>query len=412
MVDAKNQESSGDEELLLGHLRRIESDRTGIYAVHLHLSELQPGNRQPHFIGIAKRVFEGLVGGNDALLFVMSNCDLILVCREVPIEEIDAVIAKTRSLFSEDPLTLAEDGSFDDRFTTWYDLSQETDLSAFMKESERLVKEDEEKREKLKEAAAEGVGEVMMGIPLDPKNLSQIEKKMRELQTSKLIKKQSAVVVYPNSKGEKLFQEHTISIFDLQEELAPNVNLYSSVWLFRYLTGILDAKILSALTNVVNDSLEEPISINLNISSLQSKEFQNFHRSVGSNAEKVIIELQMVEIFLDMGAYEYARDFLRGNGYRVLIDGLNPLSLQFFDPSHLKADFVKVSWGKEFKGEFGDVRMAEMRDMVKKVGRDKVILARIDAEDIVKWGLALGISRFQGHYMDVIVDAMLAKGII
>ena len=54
----------------------------------------------------------------------------------------------------------------------------------------------------------------------------------------------------------------------------------------------------------------------------------------------------------------------------------------------------------------------EMRDVVEHTGQDRVILARVDSEDAIKWGLNLGITRYQGHYIDTVVEAMVAKGII
>ena len=167
-----------------------------------------------------------------------------------------------------------------------------------------------------------------------------------------------------------------------------------------------------AIQNADFDAMEEAISLNLNIATLLAREFQQFSRVVGDNASKVVIEVQLINVFADLGAYFYTRDSLQERGYRVLIDGLNPLSLQFFEPGLLNADFVKIGWGREFLAEAQDTRMGEMRDVVEHTGSDRVILARVDSEDAVKWGLNLGITRYQGHYIDTVVEAMAAKGII
>ena len=113
-----------------------------------------------------------------------------------------------------------------------------------------------------------------------------------------------------------------------------------------------------------------------------------------------------------MSSFDFARDWLRDNGYRVLIDGLNPLSLQFFDPGMLGGDFVKISWNREsIRGE-NEERLDELREVVANADKTRVVLARVDSEEAVNWGLSLGIQRFQGHYVDKIVDAMNTKGII
>ena len=137
-----------------------------------------------------------------------------------------------------------------------------------------------------------------------------------------------------------------------------------------------------------------------------------FSRIVGDNASKVGIEVQLINVFADLGAYFYARDLLQGRGYRVLIDGLNPLCLQFFESGLLGADFVKIRWGRELLDEVQGNRMVEMRDVVEHTGKDRLILARVDSEDALKWGMKLGITSYQGHYIDTMVAAMYTKGLI
>ena len=199
---------------------------------------------------------------------------------------------------------------------------------------------------------------------------------------------------------------------DLQKRVAPNVNLFGSQWLFQFLTETVDRRLLSVLAARDLSNLADSISLNLNISTVLGREFQYFHQKVGEGTNKVIIELQMVDIFADMAAYKNARDLLQNNGYRVLIDGLSPLALQFFDPAMLEADLVKISWGQEFEAEGEEGRTDDMRTVVKSVGAENIILGRTDSEDAIVWALSLGINRFQGYYIDTVVEAMVVKGII
>ncbi len=113
-----------------------------------------------------------------------------------------------------------------------------------------------------------------------------------------------------------------------------------------------------------------------------------------------------------MDSYFSARDWLRDAGYRVLIDGLSPLSLQFIDPGLFDADFVKIGWSPEFMGDVPKYRMIEMHDIVEHTGFDRVILSRVESDAAVKWGLEIGIQRYQGRYADRIVEAMVLKGIV
>ena len=242
--------------------------------------------------------------------------------------------------------------------------------------------------------------------------MSAINRRLHATPIEDLIREQTAVQVSVGGKGKVLFVENYISMFDLQKRVAPDINLFPSTWLFQYLTETIDKRLLLAIQNADFDAMDNAISLNLNITTVMAREFQQFNAIVGDNASKVVIEIQLINVFADLGAYFYARDSLRERGYRVLIDGLNPLSLQFFEPGLLDADFVKIGWGREFLADVQDTRLGEMRDVVEHTGSDRVILSRVDSENAVKWGLSLGITRYQGHYIDTVVEAMIAKGII
>ena len=68
------------EYLLLSHLQRLERNRAGRRAVHIHLSNLRDHNRKAHHIKIAGNTFEGLVRHFDGQMFALNNGDLIFIC--------------------------------------------------------------------------------------------------------------------------------------------------------------------------------------------------------------------------------------------------------------------------------------------------------------------------------------------
>jgi hypothetical protein len=402
------QDATSEESLLLDHVQRIERNRQGSFAVHVHLSKLRSHLRQSHYIRVAARSFDALLNNHEATLYLLSNTDMVLMCRNVRIDEIDVPIYKVRALFSEDPITFGAEGSMENRFTAWFDLAQSGEYAAFLAQARDMAaRAQRQKRDKPGERAPG-----MAGRPLDPTNLSAINKLLQGTRIADLIRQQSAVEVYPGGKGDVLFREHYVSMPELQTRIAPEVNLFASPWLFQYLTETLDRRMLSVIGRRDFAKMKQAISVNLNITTILSPGFQNFHDQINGNSDKIVVEMQTIDVFADMGAFAFARDWLQEHGYRVLIDGLNPLSLQFFDPSVLAADFVKVSWSPDFLGGVPEDRMVEMREVVEDVGSSSVILARVDSEDAVKWALTLGIQRFQGHYIDRVVEAMVAKGII
>lgn len=402
-------ETTSEETQLLTRLRFIEDDRSGYYLVHVHLSSLRASNRKPHFINIAARTFDNLQNNFDVTLYKFDNADLILLCKDVPVDEIDPSMHKARQLFSEDPLTDAEDGSIDDRFSTWYDVTQPGDFASIVETVTRLAEEAAERKRKAAELLSPNA---LPGERMTPKDVADITLHLQTVEIEDIIQEQTAVVINPGGKGDVLFREQFVAMAALQKRVAPKVNLFGSNWLFQYLTETIDRRLLGVVARQNFEFLADPISLNLNISTVLGREFQHFHQKAVEHSDKVVIELQLIDVFADMGAFADARDMLQEYGYRVLIDGLNPLSLQFFDPALLEADMVKIAWGPEFKNDDTQSRVEDMLQVVKNVGKDNVILGRVDSEDAVMWALALGVRRFQGFYIDTIVDAMLQKGII
>jgi len=389
--------ASSKEVALLDRLKRIENHSEGYFAVHTHLSNLRQTNKQPHFIQIANRTFDTLIESNDATLFTLSNLDLVLICRNIAVDEVDVVIDKVRGLFSEDPLAIIDDSGFEDNFSTWYDLSSSEDFASFFSvaadlslEADRIAEETSRKQD----------ADKAKGDPLSPLNLSAINKNLLQMRIADLVDHQTCLLVRTGGGGEVVFRESFISMGQVRERIAPDVDMFVNPWLFQYLTESLDRRMLGILSENEYDEEFEPISLNLNISTVLSRDFQRFHRAVGEQTGNVIIELQVIDVFADSKNYGYARDSLQERGYRVLIDGLDPLSLQYFDPSMLRSDFLKISWSNALQGSESDARTTEIREIVNNVGRDSLILARVDTEKAVKWGLSLGISRFQGFFID------------
>ncbi len=392
-----------EESLLLTRLNRIESNAAGYFVVHLNLSKLRPNHKQGHFIEIAARTFDILVDNNDATLFSLTNKDLALICRNVDVDDVDGAVEKVRGLFSEDPLTELDENAFDDAFSTWYDLSNPEDFAAFFAVITDLAVE----AEQIQAAeTARADKEQQLGEPLGPSNLSEINKSLQGMRVADMIKRQACLQVKSGGGGDLVFFELFLSIADIKERVAPDVNLFASPWLFQYLTETLDRRVLAVLVEEDFSEITEPLSINLNISTVLSRDFQNFHRAVDGHMSKVIVEFQIIDIFADMRNYVYARDSLQQRGYRVVVDGLNPLSLQYFEPADLRSDFIKISWGPEFTGDEEESRLQEMREVIAKAGRDTMILGRVDSEKAVKWGLSLGISRFQGFFIDKLVQVI------
>jgi hypothetical protein len=143
------------------------------------------------------------------------------------------------------------------------------------------------------------------------------------------------------------------------------------------------------------------ISLNLRLATLLSPEFLKFDHEFRQQATTpVIIELQLIDIFAELGAYLFIREFVRDRGYLICIDGLHHLHLPLIDRKRLGADMVKVIWSPDLLDVANEQRREELRLAIKRAGVDRVILCRCDTTEAIRWGQSFGIRLFQGHYID------------
>jgi EAL domain-containing protein (putative c-di-GMP-specific phosphodiesterase class I) len=391
------------EYLLLDYLQRLGRNVEGRMAVHIHLSRLRPQNRQDHHIRIAAATFEGMVQNYEGQIFTLSNSDLFFICKDAAIEDIDAAIMKVRYLFSEDPLSQGDDEEDLARFCTWFNVaSQYEELLDLVKQMHR----ERERKQRLAVASDRGgaVDPRQRGSrkQLDPEQLGKLETFLTRADLSNLMRRQPICAMTPgNPNPQPVFRELYISISDLQQTVLPEFDIASNLWLFQHLTQTLDARMLSMLIRNDDSSIASSFSINLNVQTILSPPFLNFDSSLKAVARgTVVIELQKIDIFGDMGAYMFARDFMRERGYRICLDGLNHLTLQFIDRERLGLDLLKLVWSPDLADDLAGNRVTELKEHVDRCGRARIILCRCDSDEAVRFGQSLGITMYQGRYID------------
>ena len=242
-----------------------------------------------------------------------------------------------------------------------------------------------------------------LGKPLTPEMLGRVEAALERADLSNLVRRQSICRVDSHAGSEAVFSELFISIPDLRETLLPGVDLLSNRWLFRHLTNTLDRRMLAMLSRTDAITVSGEISINLNVSTLLSPEFTAFDHSISASRRgMMIIEVQEVDIFSDLNAYLFAREFVQEKGYRVCLDGLTHHTLSMIDRERLGADLVKILWHPELV-DGGEEMHEEIRAMVALSGESRVVLCRVEAREAVDFGHAVGIALFQGRYIESLI---------
>ena len=170
------------------------------------------------------------------------------------------------------------------------------------------------------------------GEPLTPEVLARVETALARADLSNLVRRQFICGITDKGAPEPLFSELFMSIKDLRETLVPGVNLTSNPWLFQHLTQTLDRRMLAMLGKTDSITMSGDISFNLNVSTLLSPEFLTFDDNLtAARRGAMVVELQKLDIFADLGAYLFAREFVQERGYRICIDGLTYETMPLID---------------------------------------------------------------------------------
>lgn len=387
---------SSQENLLIDYLHRLERHRTERRAVYIHLSGLNSQNRRDHHLRIVVSTFDGLVKMLQAQVFTLANSDLVVVYKAQAQDEVESSIVKLRFLFSDDPLIIDDAQGRKGTFCTWYDLEREYDMVVAL--AQKMLQEEKARRQAQQEKVSREtrVMDKPVGAPFTPDLLARVEAALGQADLANLMRRQAVCAVVGQAAPQPVFHELFISIADLRQTLMPSVNMNSSPWLFQQLTETLDRRVLSLLNKHDDRTLEGDISLNLNVSTILSPEFMVFDDNVKAGMRgTIVLELQKVDIFADLGAYLFARDFAHDRGYRICVDGLSYSMLPFVDRERLGADLIKLIWDPSLTEE-----KDKKTDALRRIGVTRIILARCDTPSAIEYGHSVGITLFQGRHIE------------
>ncbi len=409
------------EAALLDFVERLRKFTKGRRAVHLRLSRLRPYNRRAHHLRIASTSFDELVRDFDGALFRLFNNDLVVICNGAEVADIDRSVLHLRYLFSEDPF-LKNDEDGDARFCVWFDL--EEDYLDLLSLAQRMVsaqaRHAQRKTERSDKAPARKIaeekeekdekGEEAPHSPLDPPNLAALEQAIAQTDLSTFIRRQPICAVVRDRKPEPVYYEIYTSIEALRQIVMPGVDLRANQWLFQDFTKHLDRRMIAYLAQNDDATLQNAFSVNLNVSTLLSPEFLDFDEVLNSGTRGgIVIEVQLFDVYAELGNFLFARDFLHERGYRFCLDAMTHLSLPLIDREGLGFDLVKLLWSADLYDQLSGARGQGVREAALKIGSERLILNHCDTEQALEVGDSLGITLFQGRLLDEMLSHSLTR---
>lgn len=393
---AIERDPSQTERQLLDTIERAGRTPAGRTAVHLHLSRLLPGNRPPAHLRIAARLFAALETAHHIQIFPLSNGDIMVLGKDMPEDEVDRIVHRVRALFDRDPLAFMDfEDDEPDPFVTWYAL--EVDFEELRVAAERLLKDAERRRDAQRHAERPP-------RPMTPADLDVLQAKMADLDVRPMLRRQPCIR-FATKQAHIAFEEVFISMADVREALAIDYDMFADRWLFQDLSRMLDARALAGLPDTAAVGKPDRLSLNLNLESLDTSEFALLSQRL-REGQSLVVEVQVIDVFSNLPAFQKARDTLRGDGHAILIDGVHPAVLGALDLTLLDPDMIKIVWHSELAAPQHPRKSEEFADLVTDFGGDRVVLSRCDNETAVMWGLSKGITAFQGRFLDAVLGTV------
>lgn len=377
----------GLETKFLQTLNAIKARPQGYFGVHLRFSNLLEHYKSDYQLKISINIIQDLLKEATGNLTVAPDSDIFIICSNTSTQQLGKLIFQLRYLYMDDPLAYHSDGVENDEFSHIYVLAHEWQ-QFFPICREKLYAEAPKEPQK--------DGKIRT---LTPSRLASIETDLHKADISKALRKQPVCAGVPGKGFKAVFDEIYINIAALRQIIAPDTEFGTNRWLFRYLTQVLDSKLLDFLKSNQAEFLSRPASINLNIETILSEKFTEFDQALNKATKaSIVLEIQISDVFTDMNAFLTAKNMVHKHGYRICLDGMNYLSFQQVDRLSLGFDLAKMYWNADAEEN------PALKEAIKKCGQSRVILCRCDGQEAVEYGQSLGISLFQGRHVDSLLN--------
>ncbi len=403
---------------LIELLNLVQEQRQGWVAVSFAFSRLLEHYRSEYQIKIATNLMNDILGERDGAVYLCEDANIYIMVRHFPKPLLDKMIFQLRYLFMDDPLAYTMEGEENPEFASAFNI--ENEWQEFMDICKRRlvsrVRKTQAEQRRIPNATAEALESV--GIEQKPMpsmrsfnatNLAAIERDVRDVDLSATIRRQPVCAAVPETTMRTVFDEMYINIAHLRQSMGLQVDLNSNRWLFKYLTQILDVQMLDMIQRNPARYLANPVSLNLNIATLLSNRFAEFDAAIKPSSKvSVVIELQIADVFADMAGFLTAKETVQKLGYRVCLDGVTELSFPQIDRQRLGFDLIKLIWNADSEQDVDSESNRALVAAIKKCGSNRVILSRCDSKRAIDYGHAMGLTLFQGRFIDGIVNPKAA----
>ncbi len=389
------------EERLIEQLETLRRSAIGRTAIHVRLSALADGGNWAVERETAAETLLDWADEHGAHVYEFSSGDLVALCKGVRSEELRTITHRLDQLFVDAPRRDEESNEI--KLCVWYDLSAELNTLVTLCDNALIDRH----------ANTTSVAEQLEdrpsadARPVTPASMARLEIALGSSDIDRFIRQQSICRVPPGRPylPTPFAREVYIRIGNLEEVMLPDVNLQSDSWLFHHLTTLLDQRMLALYLREPDGLTRQPTSINLRLSTVLSPEFGRLVRLMSdSERRRLTVELEAVDIIADYEGFMFARSYLKDIGVTLCLDGTDELNLPDLVAVGLAPDAIKIRWNPnaDLRGladPSSDFAMA-----VTTFGPHRTVLCRCSDSRSIEFGHSLGLTRFQGRYLDKLLS--------
>ena len=354
---------------------RSLSARTGWFLLVLHLSRIAPPGPRAHHRRVAAAVLDDTAARNDGQLFGLCNGDMALLFR--PPDDGTGVSGLIARLFQADVPDL-------DALRTLWPLPAAADQARAYIHA-RLA--DSEPSPPMIEASASATASAAALL--------------QTASINELLIRHTAIHLRPSRNDRIVPLFHTVSVSAAAVEAriraaGPTVDAA----LLGHVVARFDQMMLHTLPDDVGAPDDKAgLHLRLTLGGVLSEAFAEFATSRAPGHRPVDVEVPFIEMVADPKGGLLARERLRLAGMRLVVSGLTDQILLASRPAVLEPHFMLLDWRPGISAEPG------LASAVDRCGRERLVLSQCADEAALTWGLALGIQRFQGRFVDMLLAA-------
>lgn len=377
---------------LADQLRRLDDATEQSYAVRLEVVRNTRLVGEPWPFSVVWQPLALVTEDEAATLYALGEADLVLLCNSVPVDRVDEAVTRVQRLLQS--ASTVGGGSTPAVKVSWFDLLRRDDFAALLSVAETG-------RRRIAQETLRPIGVADLPAILD---------RMDRFPIARMIRRQPVLHVTSSGKLSPLFQQLYVSIGEFQRAFAPGIDTTAHPDLFRHLSAAFDRKLLAYLLQKdASDLTRGPFCVNVDVSTAALPVFSRFEGAFAKR-DNIMLEVPFENVLDDIHSYQHVRQRSRDARMGLVLGGVTLACVANLDLAKLDVDLIKVPCDDAHPIGAAEESSDVLVRSLDRIGRERIILTGVESEERVRWALGIGISRFQGRYIDKLIAALTMKG--